>query len=45
MMGCLKNKSNSAYHLSLLGEMLWNPNRSEKEVLEAALSPYYRIVE
>jgi hypothetical protein len=31
--------------VSLLGEMLWNPNRSEREVLEAALSPYYRIVQ
>jgi hypothetical protein len=31
--------------VSLLGEMLWNPNRSEKEVLDAAFSPYYRIVE
>ena len=31
--------------VSLLGEMLWNPNRSEKDVLDAALSPYYRIVE
>lgn len=30
---------------ALLGEMLWNPNRSEKAVLEAALNPYYRIAE
>lgn len=31
--------------VSLLGETLWNPSRSEKEVLDAALNPYYRIVE
>jgi hypothetical protein len=31
--------------LALLGEMLWNPNREEKAVLEAAMSPYYRIVQ
>ena len=30
---------------ALLGEMLWNPNRDEKAVLDAALSPYYGIVE
>ncbi len=31
--------------VSLLGEMLWNLNRGEKEVLDAALNPYCRIVE
>jgi hypothetical protein len=30
---------------ALLGEMLWNPNRGEKAVLDAAVSPYYRIVQ
>jgi hypothetical protein len=30
---------------ALLGEMLWNPSRSEKAILEEALSPYYRIAE
>jgi hypothetical protein len=30
---------------ALLGEMLWNPKRDENEVLDAAMSPYYRIVE
>jgi hypothetical protein len=30
---------------ALLGEMLWNPKRDEKAVLDAAMSPYYRIVE
>jgi hypothetical protein len=30
---------------ALLGEMLWNPKRDEKEVLAAATNPYYRIVE
>ena len=31
--------------MALLGEMLWNPNRDKKAVLEAAMSPYYRIVQ
>lgn len=31
--------------VSLLGELLWNPNREPREVLEASLNPYYRIVE
>jgi hypothetical protein len=30
---------------ALFGEMLWNPKRDAAEVLEAALNPYYRIVE
>jgi hypothetical protein len=30
---------------ALLGEMLWNPRRDEKDILHAALSPYYRIVQ
>jgi hypothetical protein len=30
---------------ALLGEMLWNPRRDEKDILNAALSPYYRIVQ
>jgi hypothetical protein len=31
--------------VALLGETLWNPNRSDAEVQAAALNPYYRIVE
>lgn len=30
---------------ALLGEMLWNAKRDEKAVLDAAMSPYYRIAE
>ena len=30
---------------ALLGEMLWNPGRDDKDMLNAALSPYYRIVQ
>jgi hypothetical protein len=30
---------------ALLGEMLWNPDRDDGQVLEAAMNPYYRIVQ
>jgi hypothetical protein len=30
---------------ALLGEMLWNPNRDDAEILDAAMNPFYRIVE
>ncbi len=30
---------------ALLGEMLWNPSRDQKDILDAALSPYYRITQ
>jgi len=30
---------------ALLGEMLWNARRDEKDILSAALTPYYRIVQ
>ena len=30
---------------ALLGEILWNPKRDAKEVLEAALNPCYRMVQ
>jgi hypothetical protein len=30
---------------ALLGEMLWNPSREQKDILDAALSPYYRITQ
>jgi hypothetical protein len=30
---------------ALLGEMLWNPKRNERDVMDEAMSPYYRIVQ
>ena len=29
------------FSAALLGEMLWNPNRSDKEILAEARNPYY----
>ena len=41
MMGCFEERIQVS--VALLGEMLWNPNRDEKAVLEAAMSPDHRI--